>query len=158
MKSMGETSQNALWLPIVRGPRIEARPKEVGSLTAFMVVLCLALFALIGLVVDAGRAIAARSIAMAEAQQAARAGAGQLSIDALRAGRIEIDPTDAVRAADAYLASIGQSGTAVVIGQTVRVHINSGEPTVILGIVGVNRIEVSVTATAVNVHGVTGED
>jgi Flp pilus assembly protein TadG len=123
-----------------------------------MAVMCLALFVLIGLVVDAGRAVSARSMAMTEAQQAARAGAGQLSIAALRSGQIEIDPVGAMRAADAYLVSVGQSGTTSVVGQTVTVHITANEPTVVLGIVGIDRIGVSVTATAINVHGVTKED
>jgi len=131
---------------------------DKGSFTAFMAVFCVALFVLIGLVVDAGRAIAARSAAMSEAEQAARAGAGQLSVGALRSGQVEIDPVAAVQAADAYLAAIGQPGTASVVGQMVTVHISTDEPTVILGIVGVNRIVVSVTASAANVHGVTQED
>jgi len=131
---------------------------EEGSLTAFLAVLCLSLFILIGLVVDAGRAIAARSSAMDEAQQAARTGAGQLSVAALRSGQVEIDAGAAIRAADAYLSSIGLTGTASVVGQTVSVHIATDEPTVILGIVGINRIAISVTASAINVHGVTRED
>jgi Flp pilus assembly protein TadG len=131
---------------------------DKGSFTAFMAVFCVALFVLIGLVVDAGRAIAARSAAMAEAEQAARAGAGQLSVGALRAGQVEIDPVAAVQAADAYLEAVGQPGSASVVGQVVTVHISTDEPTVILGIVGINRIVVSVTASAVNVHGVTEED
>jgi hypothetical protein len=57
-----------------------------------------------------------------------------------------------------YLQSIGQSGTASVAGQTVTVHVATDEPTVILGIVGIDRIVISVTASAVNVHGVTEED
>jgi len=131
---------------------------ETGALTAFLAVLCLALFVLIGLVVDAGRAISARATAMTDAQQAARAGAGELSVGSLRAGQVTIDPVAAVRAATAYLASVGQGGTTSVVGQTVTVHIETADPTVILGIVGVNRIMFSVSASAVNVHGVTEED
>jgi len=127
-------------------------------LTAFVAVLSLSLFVLVGIVVDAGRAIAARSAAMTEAQQAARAGAGQISVDALRSGQIEIDPGAAVLAADEFLASVGQLGTASVVGQTVTVHIASTESTAILGIIGINAITVSVTASATYVHGVTQED
>ncbi len=131
---------------------------EPGSLTAFMAVLAVSLFVLIGLVVDTGRAIAARSAAMDAAQQAARAGAGQLSVAALRSGQVVIDPSEAVMAADAYLSSVGQIGTTSVFGQTVTVHIVGQDPTVILGIVGIDRIGISVTARATNVHGVTQED
>jgi hypothetical protein len=95
---------------------------------------------------------------MADAQQAARAGAGQLSVDALRSGQIEIDPVSAIRAADSFLVSVGQSGETSVIGQTVTVHITGNEPTVILGIVGIKSFGISVTASATDVHGVTEED
>jgi Flp pilus assembly protein TadG len=135
-----------------------SRSREAGSLTAFVAVLCFSLFVLIGLVVDAGRAISARSIAMADAQQAARAGAGQLSLGALRSGIVEVDPATAIQASDAYLASVGQPGTTSVVGQTVTVRIDTIEPTVILGIVGIDRIGISVTASAIDVHGVTRED
>jgi hypothetical protein len=134
------------------------KSSESGSLSAFMAVFCLALFVLIGLVVDAGRAISFRSAALAEAQQAARAGAGQLSVGALRSGQVEIDPADAIEAADAYLASVGAPGTTSIVGQTVTVHIAADEPTVILGIIGINRIVVSVSASAINVHGVSEAD
>jgi Flp pilus assembly protein TadG len=131
---------------------------QSGSLTAFMAVFCLSLFVLTGLVVDAGRAIAVRSAAATDAEQAARAGAGQLSVDGLRAGVVEINPAAAIVAANAYLASVGEPGTTEVVGQTVTVHISTDEPTVILGIVGIQNIVVSVTASATNVHGVTEED
>jgi hypothetical protein len=123
-----------------------------------MAVLSVALFALIGLVVDSGRAIAARSEALTEAQQAARVGAGQISVDALRSGQVQIDPGRAESAGDAYLASVGQSGTTSVVGQTVIVQVVSEEPTVMLGIVGINQIKIEVSASAVNVHGVTEDD
>jgi len=134
------------------------RLAEAGSLTAFMAVLSLSLFALIGLVVDGGRAIAARSEALTEAQQAARTGAGQISVDALRSGQVELDPARAEFAADAYLASVGRSGTATVVGQTVLVQVVMQEPTVMLGIVGIKQIKIQVSASAVNVHGVTEDD
>ena len=66
---------------------------------------------------------------------AARAGAGQLSIGALRSGQVEIDPARAIEASDAYLDSVGQAGQTSVVGQTVTVHIVGQESTVILGIV-----------------------
>jgi hypothetical protein len=135
-----------------------ATTDQAGSLTAFVAVFCVTLFVLIGLVVDAGRAIATRSADMSEAQQAARAGAGQLSVDALRSGEIEINPENAMEAANTYLSSVGQTGTTSVEGQTVTVHIVTEEPTVILGIVGIDHIKVSVTASAVNVHGVSEAD
>ena len=132
--------------------------RETGSLTVFVVVLTLALFALVGLVVDGGRAVAARSTAAGEAEQAARLGAGQLSLDAIRSGTVSIDPVTAVKAAEGYLRAVGTTGTVTATDRAVVVHIKSSEPTVILGIVGVDSIQISATAQAANVHGVTRSD
>jgi len=131
---------------------------EVGSLTVFVAVLALTLFALIGLVVDGGRAVAAQSAATGEAEQAARLGADQISVAALRSGTIAIDPSAAVKAASAFLRTAGTAGVVTVAGETVRVHVQSSEPTVVLGIIGVGQIGVSATASATNVHGVTRAD
>ena len=133
---------------------------EHGSLTAFVVVVAVALFALLGLVVDGGRAVAAHAAALNDASQAARAGAGQLSESALRNGSISIDAPLAVRAAEAYVAQTGLSGSSSVSvsGQTVTVHIRVDDPTVILGIIGINALPVSASASATDVHGVTRAD
>ena len=132
--------------------------REDASLSAFTAVLCLSLFLLLGLVVDAGRAVSARAAAMTTAEEAARLGAGQLSVGALRSGQIDIDPAAAVRAADAYVRSAGETGTTTVSGQTVTVHVSTTEPTVILGIIDIRTIVVDASASATNLHGVTEED
>jgi hypothetical protein len=131
---------------------------EDGSLTVFAVIVSVALFATMGLVVDAGRALAIRSAAVDEAELAARVGADQLSADALRQGQVEIDPSSAIQSADSYLRSISQTGSTSVSGQTVTVSIDEQTPTVMLGIIGITQIVVHVSASATNVHGVTGED
>ena len=150
--------QSRSWLHRA-GPGAISLLNDTGSLTAFVAVFCLTLFILVGLVVDAGRAVAARSAAMSEAEQAARAGAGQVSVDSLRSGEVAIDPASAIRVANDYLLSVGQlGGTTTVVGQMVTVHIATEDPTTILGIVGIDSIGISVTASAINVHGVTRED
>ena len=144
--------------PVLRGQGGSRRGSENGSFTVFVAVLALSLFALIGLVVDGGRAVAAQSAAAGESEQAARIGADQISVEAIRSGIVEIDPAMAFQAASAYLQSVGTTGSVTVTGQTVTVHIQSSEPTVILGIIGVRQIGISVSASATNVHGVTRED
>ena len=57
-----------------------ARVSDRGSVTAFVALLLVALVALAGLVVDGGAAMSAHQAAVDEAQQAARAGAGALSV------------------------------------------------------------------------------
>ena len=131
---------------------------EKGVLTVFVATLAVALFALVGLVVDGGRAVAARAAAAGVAEQAARTGAAQIAVSALRTGEIRIDPSAALSAADRYLEASGLHGVVTTAGQSVIVRITTSDPTVVLGIVGVDHISVSVTASATDLHGVARED
>ena len=98
---------------------------EEGSFTVFLAVLAVALFALVGLVIDGGRAVAAQSAASGDAEQAARVGAAQISIQAARSGIVAIDPVAAARAANDYLQAVGSPGQVTVSGQTVIVRIQT---------------------------------
>jgi hypothetical protein len=142
----------------VLGRRLRSLYDDSGSLTAFVATLSFALFALVGLAVDGGRAVAARGAASGIAEQAARVGAEQISVEDLRRGVVALDPTTAGAAAEQYLAQVGYSGDVSTSGDAVTVRVWSSEPTVILGIVGIDRITVSASASATNVHGVTRED
>jgi hypothetical protein len=135
-------------------PRRGAMAQD-GSIGAFVVLLLLALFALIGLVVDGGSAITAQQSAYNEAEQAARAGAGAVSVDALRSGLVRIDQSGAVAAAEAFTVAAGHPGIATVSGGTVHVQVHYRIPTEILGIVGISSLPVSASASAIDVHGVT---
>src|SRR5665213_700922 len=104
---------------------------------------------------DGGTVLTARQAASAEAEQAARAGAGALSVDALRAGQIQIDGPAAVATAEQFMITAGHPGTAVVVGGVVTVRIDYQVPTAILGLIGFDRLDVSAAAAAVNVGGVT---
>ncbi len=126
-----------------------------GSLSAFVVLLLVALMALLGLVVDGGSALSARQSAVDEAEQAARAGAGALSVEALRAGALQLDPSAAVAAAESFARAAGHPGTASVSGGVVTVQIRYRVPTEVLGIIGIDSLPVSAQASAVDVQGVT---
>lgn len=134
---------------------IRSALSEQGSVTAFVALLLVALFVLIGLVLDGGSALAAHQAATNEAEQAARAGAGALSVDALRSGSLAIDQQEAVAAATAFTVASGHPGSASVSSGTVVVHVAYRIPTVILGIVGIRSMPVSASARAIDVHGVT---
>jgi hypothetical protein len=108
-----------------------------------------------GLVLDGGSALTAHQAAGDEAQQAARAGAGALSVDALRSGSVELDDQAAVAAAEAFTVASGHPGTATASSGVVNVQIHYRIPTVILGIIGIQSLQVSGSASAVDVHGVT---
>jgi Flp pilus assembly protein TadG len=128
---------------------------DSGSITAFAALLLVALMALAGLVVDGGAAFVAHQAAVDEAQQAARAGAGALSIDALRSGSLVIDQDAAVRTAEAFMSGAGHPGTAVASSTAITVAIHYRIPTSVLGMVGISSLPVAATATAVDVRGVT---
>jgi Flp pilus assembly protein TadG len=135
--------------------RIETHRTDEGGLTAFVLLLLVSLVALLGLVVDGGAALTAHQSAQVEAEQAARSGAGALSVDALRTGAIRLDAAAAVRAAEQFTTTAGHPGTATVDGGVVTVHVQYVVPTVVLGIVGIDQLRVSAGASAENLHGVT---
>jgi hypothetical protein len=126
-----------------------------GSISAFVVLLLVAVFVLMGLVVDGGSALSAQQAATDEAEQAARAGAGALSVDALRSGNVQINQQEAVSAAEEFTVAAGHPGTATVSSGTVNVQIHYRIHTEILGIVGIDTLPVSASASAVDVQGVT---
>lgn len=118
-------------------------------------VLALALFALAGLAVDGGRALAADQQASAVAEEAARAGAQALSVQALRDGAVTIDGAAAAAAAQRVLAGAGIIGSVTVAAGGVRVAVKDTVPTTMLGIVGIATMTVHATAVATDLHGVT---
>lgn len=136
-------------------PQRHLEPGDRGAVAAFVVLVMVGLLALVGLVVDGGTALTSRQAAQVEAEQAARAGAGALSVDALRSDVIQIDGPAAVAAAEQFMAAAGHPGTAVEAGGVVTVSIRYQVPTAILGLVGIDRLAVSAEAAAVNVGGVT---
>jgi Flp pilus assembly protein TadG len=134
------------------------RTSDLGSISAFTALLLVALFALMGLVVDGGTALNARQAAYDEAEQAARVGAGALSVDALRGGVVELDPQAAIAAADAYMVTAGHPGTTTEANAVVTVRIAYRVPTAILGVVGIGSLSVSASASAVDVGGIAKEE
>jgi Flp pilus assembly protein TadG len=124
-------------------------PRDGGYATAFVVVITLALMAVIGLAVDGGGAAAAHARVQAAAAEAARAGADEIDLVFFRAtGITRLDPAAAQSAAADWLAAVEHTGTVTATDAEVSVTVRGSEPTQILGIVGVDAIEVSATATA----------
>jgi Flp pilus assembly protein TadG len=127
-----------------------------GSVTAFVVLMVVVLFVVMGLVVDGGAALSAQQAAADEAEQAARAGAGMLSVSALRQGVLQLDAPVAVGAAEAFTRTAGHPGVATVAPDgVVTVTVSYRIPTAILGMVHITSLPVSATASAEDVQGVT---
>lgn len=117
---------------------------EHGRVTAFVVVLTSGCLFFAGLVFDGGLALAAKTRAIAHAQEAARAGAQELDLATYRAtGMFRPDPGPAQAAAQRYLAAVGATGAVTITGNTVHVTVTATEPTQLLGLLGIGEITVT---------------
>jgi hypothetical protein len=138
-----------------------ARPSDRGSITLLVLVFFIALLAAAGLVVDGGAKLRAARQASAVAEEAARAGAGQIDRNRAyaRGGRFVIDRQAAANAARSYLTNSGNTGSISVTGtQTISVTVTITRPTILLSAIGIDHIHVTKTATADLVQGVEAPD
>jgi hypothetical protein len=124
-----------------------------GTVTAYTLVLITAVLAFAGLVLDAGLAISTKVDAISVAQAAARAGAEELDLTALRTqNMVRLDPAVAESTARSWLARAGYAGTVSVTATTATVAVRTSRPTQLLRLVGVRAIPVGATATATAVQ------
>ena len=119
---------------------------ERGSISGFVVGLSMTFVACAGLAFDGGRMIAARVEATDAAENAARAGAQQVT--SLRSGNPSIDKPSAVVSANRFLEAIGVSGSAKADEKSVTVTTNIKVPMVLLGVFGVRDKSISVVRSA----------
>ena len=139
----------------VRPPEPGAgRCPESGQITAFVVILMTALLACAGLSLDLGLALSSKLQLLDIAQGAARVGAEQIDLTALReTGQLRIAPATARSAAGAWLARTGHTGTITATAQTVTVIVDGAYRTQLLRIVGVSTVHLTATATAAPTRG-----
>jgi Flp pilus assembly protein TadG len=131
--------------------------RDRGSLTLMLLVLMVVMLALAGLVIDGGRKLDATQKAYAIAQEAARAGAGQVNTSAAyRSGTYRVDVPRALASARAYLASAGYSGSVSASGNNIRVTVHVTERTTLLSLIGIDSLNSNGSAVASLVTGVTG--
>jgi hypothetical protein len=136
---------------------------ESGVVTAFVVVLTMALLLATGLVFDGGRTIVAKRHAINLAEQAARAGAQALDIASIRSGGpYRLDPRQARRDALAYLAASGETGTVSVrrdaTGDLVSVVVPFSVRSSLLTLAGLPVLRGTGQASARNCQGVIQEE
>jgi hypothetical protein len=128
---------------------------EGGQVTAFVVIIVVALLALGGLVIDGGNALAAKRRAIDDADGAARAGAQALDPARYRtSGALEPVAPRAEQAALAYLSRAGHNGEVHVDGDQIIVTVVIDQPTSLLRIVGVRSMSVTGTGRARLIQGV----
>ncbi|HZM39575.1 MAG TPA: pilus assembly protein TadG-related protein [Acidimicrobiales bacterium] len=97
------------------------RARDAGYVTLFVLGVSMGMAALIGLVLDGGRAQRAQSDCFGVAAAASRAGAQELDASAAVAGEVRLDETLASQAASSYLAEHGVDGTVSVADREVTV-------------------------------------
>ena len=120
-----------------------------GALSTFLAVIALALLMAAGLAVDGGRKVAALREASHLADNAARAGAQAVDLDALRTtGDLRLLPDQATARATDYLAILGHRGQIQIAGDTVTVTLSLTVDPVLLP-VGAITVTATETATAI---------
>jgi Flp pilus assembly protein TadG len=130
-----------------------------GTLTLFTAITVIGLLVALGFIVDAGQKLQAGQQARAIAEEAARAGAGQVNRSAAYAhgGTFTVDPAVAAATARAYLADSGYPGTVTVTGdRTIQVTVTVTRPATFTAIIGISQVSATQTATANLFQGITG--
>ena len=141
------------------GPGAAGRRGDAGNASIILVLITPAIFGVAGLVVDGGRALNARQRATDQAEQAARAAADAVNVDAIRSGTgLVIDSVAARTAAEQYLAAAGGVGTVSVEPGSVTVTVSATTETAFFAVIGISQLSVSGTATARPARGVTSEE
>lgn len=113
-----------------------------------MISVTLAAFLMVGLVIDGGVMLRARSDAFAIAASAARVGAQQLDSDAAVEGEAVLDPVAAEAVALDYLAAQGVTGSVTVEGDIVRVSVTTTADLRLLSLAGGGSASFDATAEA----------
>ena len=134
------------------------RDGDRGSLTLMLAVMMVALLALAGLVIDGGRKLNESEKAYALAEEAARAGAGEVNRSvAYGSGVFRVDQSQAISAARAYVATTGDTGSVTAVGaDKIRVTVTITANTDVLSLIGIDTMTSTGTAVASLVSGVTG--
>ena len=136
---------------------------EAGSLSVAMPLVVILALVVIGFAFDGANVLSAKRRGINIAEQAARAGAGQLDLDAIRAGdTYRIDPARARQAATNYLAQAGYPGQVRLgrdqVGDRVDVALTWSQQALFARFVGVGRYGGTVQASAHVCHGVVQEE
>jgi hypothetical protein len=131
---------------------------ERGSITPYALILIIVLMLFVGLVVDVGNKLRAGWEAVGIAEEAARAGAGQIDrAAAYRGDKLVIDRGAALRAAQSHLSHTGHQGNAAISGPaSVRVTVTVTKATWLLALVGMTTVSMTAHADADLVAGVEG--
>jgi Flp pilus assembly protein TadG len=122
---------------------------ERGAVLVAGLLLAVALLIVIGAAVDIGRAFIERRELVSLADEAALSGSQALDLDALHAGRLALDPSEAQAAALGVLRTEPKlRARAKANPASVSVVVERKFPTVLLRLVGLSTLTVKARATA----------
>ncbi|MEI2713899.1 MAG: pilus assembly protein TadG-related protein [Nocardioides sp.] len=126
------------------------RVDERGSVSIWLALSSFVMVFLVGLAVDLGGQVQAQQRGHDLAAQAARAGGEEIQAGPAIEGRsLAIDAANARVAAEHYLQAAGANGTVQVTGgTTLTVTVHDQYDTKFLGLMGINRLSTTSTATA----------
>lgn len=128
-----------------------SRPRdERGSITVWLALSSFVMIFLVGLAVDLSGQVHAHERAHDVAAQAARAGGEEVEgAAAIQGHELAISPASARVAAQHYLDAAGVSGTVEITdGNTITVTVHDSYDPHFLGLIGINHLDVTSTATA----------
>ena len=127
------------------------RDRDRGVVSGFVVGLGLALVVMVGLAIDSGRLVAARTEAADHAENAARLAAQEVSL--IRLGVRTIDPARARAVVSAYLDRHGVEGSVTIEHRSVTVPVRAEPDTTLLPLVGIDSRSMTAVRTATIVAG-----
>jgi hypothetical protein len=129
---------------------IRSRCGERGSVTIWLALSSFVMVFLVGLAVDLGGRVHTLQRDHDLAAQAARTGGEQVQgAPAIQGQSATVDTSAARTAAQHYLDAAGITGTVTITGpQTITVTVHDSYPTKFLGLMGINHLAVTTTASA----------
>ena len=130
---------------------MNVRRGEAGQAAIVLLVALVAILAIAGLAIDGGAVVTAKIGLQADADAAARSGAGAINQAAFLAGRGTVLNASAAKgAARSYIGSVCPDCTVSVAtsAQGVTVALHRPQPTFFLQVVGIGSVDVAASATS----------
>jgi len=130
---------------------------ERGSVSLYWAVVIMAIFAIVGLVVDGGGKVQATQQADEIAREAARAAGEQIETSAAAGGQLTVDTAAGANAARDWLKTAGITGTVTINGATVTIDVQTVYQTKFLTAIGIPNLPVTGHAQVVATQVLAGK-